>query len=307
MKRHKISAILLAFVMLLTGCMLLASVSCDKVPEASQAETISPIDVDSQIDIIAANYDSIISEYLCEAYTGNEEPESRPFAGTSFAVTDLNHNGRLELIISCVQGSGIYSYTRFYEISEDHSSLERLCVNGEDVQDMAGDFLPLANFEDRVGAYDCYMKDGEYYYLVQNYISGGWSNKIYMYHAYSFGNGVTSDLIGGCEFSAVLVDDFTTVKLWLYGPPDVLFKSDEEYFEYMDQYWSGYERQDQCEIQWVELDLDGDFEAGLYESYNGFNPHSDMESSVLYNYHDYFDNFYSVDGEYDFEYVIQVL
>ena len=186
--------------------MLLTATSCSKAPVESQKETQPETtvtsttqseesayvpdtekqyssDVDAQIEIIANSYGFIKSDY--SAYL---EAYSLP----SFAVADLNHNGRLEVIVSAITTSGALSNTFYYEISEDYSTLERLRVDGEDKPDEAGDFLMSKNNEDHTSLYACYMKDGEYYYLLEDVYNGGWSYKFIMYYAYSFNNGVNS-------------------------------------------------------------------------------------------------------------------
>ena len=40
-----------------------------------------------------------------------------------YAITDLDHNGRLEVIAASMQGTGLYTYANFYEVSEDYSHL----------------------------------------------------------------------------------------------------------------------------------------------------------------------------------------
>ena len=36
-----------------------------------------------------------------------------------FAIADLDHDGRLELIVSNCGGTGIYTYSRFYRVEEN--------------------------------------------------------------------------------------------------------------------------------------------------------------------------------------------
>ena len=289
-------------------CLLMTATSCAEASEETQMETTmtsvvqaeessdesdvqdqDPSDIDSQLDMIAGCHDYINTDF-CSNF--DFDP------GISFAVTDLNHNGRLEIIVSVVQGSGVYSHTAFYEISEDHSSLERLSVNGEAYIDEVGDFLRS------VAIYDCYLKDGEYYYLVQDYVSGGWNCKADMFYSYSFGNGVTSDRLGGYEISAENVDGLTTVNIWLHGPSGVLFDSNEAYLDHMNAYWSDYERQDSCEIHWMLFSGDMDFAEAIAESYNAFDPHSGSESPITYDYHEFCDSLYGGNGTTEFEYVI---
>ena len=315
--RKKI-AVFLAAGMLLTA--VPTATSCAKAPEEapteSQTETTAATtttqteetitetetqkeyssDIDSQMDIIVKSYDFIWSDYFVY---------SEAYPGTSFAVTDLNHNGRLEVIVSSIQGSGAFSLTNFYEISEDYSTLERLKVNGEDEPDAAGDFLMSKDSADHVALYACYMKDGEYYYLLEDIISGGWDYKVIMYYAYSFGNGVTRDFIGGCEVSAEYTDDIITVNTWLHGPSNTLFGSDEEYLEHLFTFWDDYAKQDSCEIQWMEFNNDTNFPAAASESYYGFNPHSAAKATITYDYHYFFDRIYGAGGDDAYEYVIR--
>ena len=290
--------------------MLMTVTSCARAPEESstesqtettvtttaQSEETAPetqtqfsSDVHSQMEIIVRNYDYICSDFyiFTEAYPS-----------AVFAVTDLNHNGRLEIIVSSIQGSGAFSKTNFYEISEDYSTLEKLKIDGVDESDDAGDFLEYINSENLVSLYDCYLKNGEYYYLLKDYASAGWDYKYQMYYSYSFGNGVTRNIMGGCALSAEYEDGIAVVKTRLYGPANTLFESDEAYMEHMDSFWSEYERQDPCEVKWMVF-VDGmNFAGAVDESYNAFNPHSELESSVTYDYHYYFDSVYGDDAEY---------
>ena len=41
-----------------------------------------------------------------------------------YAFTDLDHNGRQEVIAASTQGSGIFTYAHFYEVKADFSGIE---------------------------------------------------------------------------------------------------------------------------------------------------------------------------------------
>ena len=43
-----------------------------------------------------------------------------------FLVTDLDHNGRLEVLVSDFGGTGLYTYTDGYEVNEDRTALVRI-------------------------------------------------------------------------------------------------------------------------------------------------------------------------------------
>ena len=76
--------------------------------EEQPAPSAEPAD---QVKLIAENRD------LWLVTEGNEAEE------TQYAVTDLDENGRLELIATITEGSGQFSATKFWEVSEDHSEL----------------------------------------------------------------------------------------------------------------------------------------------------------------------------------------
>ena len=247
---------------------------------------------DSQLDVIAQNLDTIKWDFMAD---------SDLYYNMWYTVSDFNHNGRLEFILSSIQGSGAYSYTNIYEVSEDHKSLEMIDFNGE--ESMYGDFLASKDPETNIAVYDCYSKNDKFYYVVEDYVSSGWGYKVLMFYSYSFGDKVTGDYIGGCELSAETKDDKTIVNLWLHGTPDLLFETDEDYLAFFDTYWADYTRVDQCELLWISFTEDMDFASGLTEAYDAYDPNSSAKVPISYNYHDSFDNFY---GDEDYEYVINI-
>ena len=68
---------------------------------------------EKQLRLIAESVDmwAVSQEYANERY--------------AYCVTDLDGNGRLELIASNYGGTGHYTYTRFYEVNEDGTALSR--------------------------------------------------------------------------------------------------------------------------------------------------------------------------------------
>ena len=66
--------------------------------------------------------------YLFNNFNTFKQPES---AGVkwSYAVTDMNHNGRLELLAASVQGDGRYTYVTAWEVGEDLNSCAPVQVN----------------------------------------------------------------------------------------------------------------------------------------------------------------------------------
>lgn len=85
---------------------------------ADKTEAVTPTETEDsagQIDIIVENIElwAYEAEYANEVY--------------AYTVTDLDQNGRLELLAAHHGGSGDYTYIGLYEVSEDRTELD-VCV-----------------------------------------------------------------------------------------------------------------------------------------------------------------------------------
>lgn len=82
-----------------------------------------------------------------------------------YAVTDLDHNGRYEIIVAEVTGTGIYTYSSFYEVNENYDGLnecETDFVEGDSQPDIVSDTLETYTDE-----------QGRYFYAVYDWIRNG--------------------------------------------------------------------------------------------------------------------------------------
>ena len=261
-----------------------------QVSESEDAMVRAAPDIDSQLMFISDKYDDLYSDFLTD---------DSILPATVCAVTDLNHNGRLEVLITACLGTGAYSYTKVYEISEDYTDLVNLEFKNNSMieDDGSGDFYNLA--EPGIMVYDCYKKDNEYYYLISDYASSGWSDKYIGFYSYTFGDAVVEEYIGGAAIS--VNDDDKTILTWLYGSSFERVKTIEEYEAQVNGYWSGYEKQKQCEVKWFACSDAEGFAANIKDSWKAFNPDSELSSGITYDFKSFFDSFYG--GEY--EYMIQ--
>lgn len=81
----------------------------------TQAVATESIDnIDAQLKLIAKNAELWKHPYFDPDYTSGE---------FKFCVTDLDNNGRLEIISSAMQGSGLYTTSYYFEVSEDSNEL----------------------------------------------------------------------------------------------------------------------------------------------------------------------------------------
>lgn len=82
-----------------------------------------------------------------------------------YAVTDLDHNGRYEIIVADVTGTGIYTYSSFYEVNESYNGLNECgtdFVEGDSQPDIVSDTL------------ETYIDDqGHYFYAVYDLMKNG--------------------------------------------------------------------------------------------------------------------------------------
>lgn len=108
--------------------------------------------LEDQIALIAANYPLWV--------------KSDPVVPYSFTVTDLDHNGRLEIISSVCMGTGFFSTNEIWEVNEKYDGLV-LCT-GE--QDGNGSYSDLTT-----GPWTVIEKDGAYYYIVRDNVRNGYA------------------------------------------------------------------------------------------------------------------------------------
>ena len=120
----KTISILLMLVMLFSlSTAALAEANNTQAAPAADAQTVFPTPVKATDEAVSTQI-----QYLFNNFNTFKQPESD---GTkwSYAVTDLNHNGRLELLAASVQGSGRYTYVCAWEVGADMNSAAPIQVN----------------------------------------------------------------------------------------------------------------------------------------------------------------------------------
>lgn len=161
-----------ALCLTLTGCSLFAH-------DNEKDNTVA--DADAQLEIIAENK----ALWL----------DSSDYGIFSYTVTDLDHNGRLEIIASTCQGTGLFSYNRIFEINEAKDGLQECTVNtqeGESLADIVTDSCA------------CYCNEGSglYRYIFTDLIrfsAGNYSEDI---RAVTFTDGTVTENSLACKTTA---------------------------------------------------------------------------------------------------------
>ena len=90
------------------------------------------------------------------------------FQPYSYAITDLNQNGRVEILVSCCQGTDIFTLTDVFEVSENGDSLIR-CNNSQGEGASQADLI--------VSKAPVYYnaEENSYTYLFYDYMRSGWA------------------------------------------------------------------------------------------------------------------------------------
>ena len=95
-----------------------------------------------------------------------------------YAVADLDHNGRYEVVVSNMGGTGMYTYSRFYEINENYDGLaecETDFVEGDSQPDlMTGSMGGSEAPTNTASLLKTYMNEqGGFYYAVYDTMKNG--------------------------------------------------------------------------------------------------------------------------------------
>lgn len=92
--------------------------------EASASQVIpdnTPSETDPQIDLIASKKDIWLTP-------------SDDHATYYYCVTDLDHNGRLEVICASMQGAGYFTSANFFEVNDEGDDLIECSLPGDDFE-----------------------------------------------------------------------------------------------------------------------------------------------------------------------------
>ena len=127
--------------------MLIATLLC------TAAAVCAAPEIDSQIELIAQNKD-----------LWKQDIE---FGTWGYTITDLDHNGRLEIISASVQGTGFYTYIFAYEVNEEGNGLTELYDPEKSNYDSAPDIMvsTIPVFHDE--------KENRYYYIFDDMVRSG--------------------------------------------------------------------------------------------------------------------------------------
>ncbi|MCH4154657.1 MAG: hypothetical protein LKF32_08480 [Mageeibacillus sp.] len=180
-------------VVMLTGCKGASAVESQSEPEASDknvatsaasSTVISEDESENQPSsacIIETNA-SIDESQLEVIYDNRDQWFASGEDDYFYAVTDLDNNGRYELVAAALQGTGLYTYANIFEVSEDKTSLVQATIDAPE-----GSSLPdiiTCEWEGRSAGVN-----GPYYYVIPDTMRVGSDESYTFYYKTQYSNG----------------------------------------------------------------------------------------------------------------------
>ena len=190
-------------------------------------------DQDAQLQIIEENYDlwAVYDERINEI--------------AKFVVTDLDHNGRFEVVVSTMGGSGKFSENSVYEVTEDRKSLEK-CNYYNDDEHSESDFS-LMNKCDVY--YD--SKEDKYYYVLNDYMQTNPNEEYEGIYSFSLKNGVfEEDFIASKRTFYDYENNNEEIVTYLDKYEDSITK--DEYKSAVSNFFDGLEK-DSLNLNWKDI------------------------------------------------------
>lgn len=215
----------------------------EAAPPAVSAEPSSPSvsAIPSTVPVMPAEQQKqlIMNHYEKWAYT---EPWESPWF---YTFTDLDHNGRLEVIAACLQGTGFYTYAHIWEVNEDYSGID-LC---ELTMEEEGSSFPDIIINSMPSYYDA--STGCYSYICEDLVRGGFAEYYFSTNAICLHNG--------------MIDVQTLASRYEYqsGPdtvPEITYRDADgnpttrEMYETTEEAFSAGKEKTTLSVEWIEVE-----------------------------------------------------
>lgn len=212
------------------------------------------VSADEQIKVILDNY------AMWSMKTDNDV--YRPY---SYVVTDLDQNGRLEIIASTCQGTGIYTYSKYYEVNKTFDGLDevkRNLLEGSSEADIGVKTVKAFVDKDK----------NEYHYILGDVIRNGAAEYYENKQDIMLKNGELSENI--LAYKTTIYKD--SVPEITYQDTELKDITAEDYEKVEDEKFKGLEAKT-VTLEWItQMDDDLDNVSGdvlkalLKKSYDGF-------------------------------------
>ena len=238
---------------------LAACAGSQEEPEPAPEVPENASDPAEQVKLIAENRDLWLSA----------DPQQADLM--QYAVSDMDENGRLELISTVMEGTGRFSTTRFYEVSEDFSKLEPVEYDLDGAQSEAD--------LGWTGSFRSYKGELGNFVVASDQMANGYAENYYYEDFFVLRDGVVN--AGTISYCLVLAEDSNgdgepELHAYYYASgdeeeeltPEAFARSADDFFGY------AYDRY-VMDLSWKQFDeaarkSEVDIPAGLADSWSGF-------------------------------------
>lgn len=212
------------------GCAVFENLPGQSAPILGDADTI---DYFGQLQIIANN---------TVVWMGDTEGIAESYY---YAVTDLDQNGRLEIIQSSCQGTGLYTYTELWEVDADGTGIVP-CEYSIDEGDSQPDIITNSVRVYFDGENDCY------FYIFSDDIRNGAAEYYQNQVAFSLQGGVVTTTLLGQSHSIYASFDSGAVSTYTDGDGNTI--DEEAYNVLADKAFIGQTSME-ATIGWTDYDI----------------------------------------------------
>ncbi len=181
-KRNIKSLVILLGIFMLSG--LCACGSRDGQQEENTETTITEKNLEETEQI--EKQLQLITDYCMDLW--QKDSNENEYEMYFYTVTDLDRNGRLELICASVQGTGIYTYSNYFEVNEQSDGLTQCDVKsdrGDSEADIVVEAAPVYYDE----------KADTYHYIFSDYTRDGMTMSYENIREMSLKNGEITDKV----------------------------------------------------------------------------------------------------------------
>lgn len=199
--------------------------------EKNPAITNKAKTLDDQITLISQQSDMWLYKDYIELYC---------------AVTDLDHNGRLELIVSTgLQGSGGHTISWYYQVSMDGSGLYRVHEEGND-----------SDIVDEIKTAFVEPETGTHYYCVSDYVSYGAGSRYIWYGAMALKDGLITKRTyagGECTWNKKKTEEVWHYSCYRDGKEEKIKGKKVDIDSLAEDFFDGFDKK-KVNISWVYID-----------------------------------------------------
>ena len=224
-------------------------------PAAQDPATPSPAAVQEQAaaaqELIAAPSPSISEEAQKQILENNRslweftDPWDSPWF---YTFTDLDHNGRLEVLAASVQGSGIYTYAHFYEVRTDGSGIENVYHENEEIE--GPDDWPEIIMDSLPCAYDAAAD--RWYYACEGVTKSGYAYQYSSWNVLCLKDGIAEwEPLASMTVEYTDAGDTPTVECRDAQGNSI---SEQDYNSAVDRRFTGMERST-LGLTWTQVDI----------------------------------------------------